>query len=99
MPLGRDSFIDGRTVNTEPCCLNVVNSTDFFIVFRVLSGILFVGTLVAGYFLFKNFDKLFGADPSMPGDNAGARGLNKVQVITIWLHLVAITGGFAFLLH
>lgn len=73
--------------------------SDFFIFFRIFCGVLFVGTLVAGYFLFKNFERLFGADPSLPGDNEGARGLNKVQVIVIWLHFVAITGGFAFFLH
>jgi hypothetical protein len=72
---------------------------EVFIVLRIIASLLFIGTLAAGYFLFKNYDRLFGADPSMPGDNEGARGLNKVQVIVIWLHFVAITGGFAFLLH
>jgi len=72
---------------------------DFFIFVRIFFGILFVGTLIAGYFLFKNFEKLFGSDPAFPGDTPGARSLNKAQVIIIWLHAVAITGGFAFLLH
>lgn len=72
---------------------------DIFIFVRIFFGVLFVGTLIAGYFLFKNFDKLFGPDPDAPGDNEGARGLNKVQVVAIWLHALGITGGFAFLLH
>ncbi len=66
---------------------------------RIMFGVLFIGTLFGGYILFKNFDKLFGPDPAFPGDNEGARGLNKVQAVVIWLHLLAITGGFASLLH
>ena len=58
-----------------------------------------LGALVGGYFLFKNFDRLLGPDPTVCGDNEGSRGLNKVQVIALWLHLLAITGGFALLLH
>ena len=64
----------------------------------VFSG-LFIGLLFGGYFLFKNFEKLFGRDPAFPSDTPGARSLNKVQVIVIWLHLLAITGGFALWLH
>ncbi len=69
------------------------------LVCRICFGVLFVATLIAGYFLFKNFEKLLGRDPGFPGDSAGARSLNKVQVIVIWLHILAITGGFALLLH
>lgn len=66
------------------------------IVLRIIFTGLFLGTLVAGYFLFKNFDKLLGADPQVPTDNSGSRGLNKVQVVVIWLHAVLLTGAFAF---
>ncbi len=66
---------------------------------RIVFGGLFIATLAAGCFLFKNFDRLLGPDPTVSGDNEGSRGLNKVQVIMIWLHLLAITGGFALLLH
>jgi hypothetical protein len=68
------------------------------LIVRIVFGVLFVATLVAGFFLFKNFDKLFGPDPNSPSDNEGARGLNKVQFIAIWLHALALTGAFAFLL-
>ena len=68
-------------------------------VIRIGFGVLFCGTLIAGYLLFKNYDKLLGPDSSVADDNEGARSLNKVQVVVIWLHLVAITGGFALLLH
>ena len=66
---------------------------------RIVFTTLFLATLVGGYFLFKNFDRLLGPDPTVCGDNEGSRGLNKVQVIAIWLHLLAITGGFALWLH
>jgi uncharacterized membrane protein SpoIIM required for sporulation len=72
-------------------------SVDLFV--RICFGVLFVATLIAGYFLFKNFEKLLGRDPEFPNDSAGARSLNKVQVIVIWLHILAITGGFALFLH
>ena len=74
-----------------------MNTVDV-VVQMVFSG-LFVAVLIAGFFLYRNFDKMFAADPAFPGDNIGARGLNKVQVITIWLHALALTGAFAFLLH
>jgi len=66
---------------------------------RIGFTILFIATLLGGVLLFKNFEKLFGADPNFPGDNEGARGLNKVQVIILWLHMLALTGGFALMLH
>jgi hypothetical protein len=66
---------------------------------RIVFTILFIGVLMAGVYLFKNQEKLFGADPTVPGDNVGARGLNKVQVFLIWAHAAALTGAFAFMLH
>lgn len=67
---------------------------DFFTYVRIFFGILFLGTLAGGYFLFKNMDRLV----AHPNENAGSSGLNKVQIIAIWLHALALTGGFAFLL-
>ena len=64
-------------------------------VVRTVFSVLFVATLLAGAYLFRNFERLLGADPSVPTDNAGSRGLNKVQVVAIWLHILAITGAFA----
>ena len=64
-------------------------------VVRAVFSVLFLGTLIAGYYMFKNSEKLFGEDPDVPTDNSGSRGLNKVQIITIWAHAVAITGALA----
>ncbi|HEV2691862.1 MAG TPA: hypothetical protein VG347_03100 [Verrucomicrobiae bacterium] len=69
------------------------------IIIRSVFFVLFIGTLFIGLYLYRNFDRLLGPDPEIPGDNAGARGLNKVQVFCIWLHAVALTGGFAFFIH
>jgi hypothetical protein len=66
------------------------------LVVRSVFSVLFVAALLAGVFLFKNFERLLGSDPQVPTDNAGSRGLNKVQVISIWLHILAITAAFAF---
>jgi hypothetical protein len=66
------------------------------IVVRAVFSVLFIATLLAGAYLFKNFDRLLGTDPQVPTENSGSRGLNRVQVITIWLHALAITGAFAF---
>lgn len=68
---------------------------DFFIYVRIVFGIMFTGLLVGGYYLFKNMDRLL----AHPNENEGARGLNKVQIISIWLHALALTGGFAFFIH
>ena len=65
------------------------------LVVRSVFAVLFLGTLVAGFYLFKNFEQLFGADPRIPADNSGARVLNKVQVIAIWVHVLGITAAFA----
>ena len=62
---------------------------------RIIFGTLFVAILAGGYFLFKNMDRLV----AHPNENAVSSGLNKVQIITIWLHALALTGGFAFLIH
>ena len=79
----------------RPAFIRHLLRMDFFIYVRIFFGILFIGTLVGGFFLFKHMDQLL----AHPNENAGSRGLNKVQIIVIWLHAVALTGGFAFLLH
>ena len=63
---------------------------------RIIFTGLFAVTVLAGLYLLKNFEKLLGADPRVRTDNSGARTLNKVQVITIWVHILAITAAFAF---
>ena len=65
------------------------------LIVRIVFSVLFVATLIAGVYLFKNFERLFGYDPRIPTDNSGAQGLNKVQVISIWAHALALTAAMA----
>ena len=62
---------------------------------QIVFGTLFLAVLAGGYFLFKNMDRLL----AHPDENAGSRGLNKVQLICLWCEALALTGGFALLLH
>jgi len=63
---------------------------------RIVFSVLLAATLAVGVYLFKNFERLFGYDPSVPTDNSGAQGVNKVQIISIWAHAVALTAAMAF---
>ena len=65
---------------------------------RIFSALLFVGTLVAGVYLLRNFEQLFGTDPDMPSENSSARAYSKMQVFVVWAHAAALTGGFALFL-
>jgi len=66
------------------------------IVVRSVFTVLFIAALLAGVYLFKNFNRILGTDPQVPTENSGSLRLNKVQVVVIWLHILAITGAFAF---
>jgi hypothetical protein len=59
----------------------------------------FIGTLIAGVFLLKNAEQLFGADPEMPSENSSSRSYGKMQALVIWAHVALLTGAFAFLMH
>jgi hypothetical protein len=68
-------------------------------IIQIVFFLLFVGTLAVGGYVIANFNRFFGPDPNIPSETSSGRAYTKVQVITIWLHAVAITGGLAFLLH
>jgi hypothetical protein len=72
---------------------------DVLLMFRLIFTGLFLGTLVAGFYLFKNFQRLFGVDPNIPSENGSARAYSKIQVFSVWIHAVLLTGAFALLLH
>ncbi len=69
-----------------------------FLFFRIVFALLFVGTLVAGGFLLKNFQTLFGVDPTMPSEGQSSRAYSKVQIFSIWAHAVLLTGALALFL-
>lgn len=72
---------------------------DPFLLFRILAAGVFFASLFAGFYLLKNFQRLFGVDPNMPSENGSARAYSKVQIFSIWAHVVAASGAFALLLH
>lgn len=72
---------------------------DVLLLFRFIFIGLFIGTLLAGVYMFKNFQRLFGVDPNIPSENGSARAYSKVQVFSVWIHAVLLTGAFALLLH
>jgi hypothetical protein len=72
---------------------------EIFLFVRIIFTGLFVVTLLAGVFLFKNYQRLFGVDPDMPSEGESSRAYSKVQVFSVWGHAVLLTGAFALLLH
>lgn len=66
---------------------------------RIVFAGLFVLLLLVGAYLLKNYQRLFGVDPSMPSEGSSSRAYSKVQVFSIWAHATILTGAFALLLH
>jgi hypothetical protein len=73
--------------------------SDTFLFVRIVFTGLFLVTLFSGFYLFKNFQRLFGQDADMPSEGASSRAYSRVQVFTVWAHAVVLTGAFALLLH
>jgi len=73
--------------------------TDVFLFARILFAGLFFVSLFAGFYLFKNFQRLFGVDPNMPSEGPSSRAYSKVQVFSVWAHATVLFGAFALLLH
>lgn len=69
------------------------------LLFQLVFGFLFVGVLLAGLYIFRNFERLFGADPSIPSEGESSRAYTKAQVFLVWLHALILTGGLALLVH
>jgi len=77
---------------------NAMN-TDSFHFIQLTFTLLFLGTLVAGVYLLRNSERLFGVDPSVPSETGSGRAYSKMQAFVVWAHAAALTGAFAFLLH
>lgn len=73
------------------------DNAQFFLVFRIIFGCLFILTLVAGGYLFKNYRKLFGVHADMASESVSARNYSKLLVFLIWIHAMLITGSFALM--
>lgn len=71
----------------------------FLVVVRIVFAALFVVTLVVGAYILYHFQRFFGVDKTMPSENSSSRTYSKLQVVMVWIHLLALTGAFALLLH
>lgn len=70
-----------------------------FLIFRVFCGFGLVASLIGGFYLFRNFERFLGVDPSLPSESRGARGYTRMQVIAVWLHVVVFFLMGVLLLH
>jgi hypothetical protein len=76
-----------------------MQNDSFFLFIRFVFTGLFLACIFAGIMIWKNYERLFGVDPTMPSENGSARTYTKVQVLAVWAHAFLLTGGFALLLH
>jgi hypothetical protein len=76
----------------------MINDSFFLFARFVFTG-LFVATILVGFYLWQNYERLFGVDPNIPSENGSARAYSKVQVFSVWTHIFLLTGAFTFLLH
>jgi hypothetical protein len=68
-------------------------------VFQVLATIVFCATLYAGYYMKKNYQRLFGVDQGMPSETGSSRAYSQVQIFSIWAHVLIASAFFALALH
>jgi hypothetical protein len=69
------------------------------LLFQAVATLVFFASAYAGYYMFKNYERLFGVDPNLPSENGSARAYSKVQVFSIWAHVLVASGAFALMVH
>lgn len=57
---------------------------------RIIFICCFFLTLLGGVYLAKNFERLFGADTSIPSENESARFYTKTEVFLVWASAVKL---------
>jgi hypothetical protein len=72
---------------------------DIFLLFRVLAFAVFFAALYVGYYMLKNYQKLFGVDQNLPSEGSSSRAYSQVQIFSVWAHVVLGSGAAALLLH
>ncbi len=101
--LERDPFQSVQSAWHASCVIEIaITNTmtdDPTLLIRLPFGLLFLGTLLAGVYLLRNYERLFGVDPDMPSETDSSRTYSKLQVFLVWAHAVVLTGSFALLLH
>ena len=71
----------------------------FFLVLRLLAAAVFFVLLGTGVWMALNHQRLFGVDPTMPGETGSSRAYRQVQIFTVWAHALVATAAFAIFLH
>ncbi|MDB6134651.1 MAG: hypothetical protein JWM59_2894 [Verrucomicrobiales bacterium] len=70
-----------------------------FLVFRAFCGAGLIFTLIAGWYLHRNFDRLLGVKAELPSETRGARGYTRMLVVAIWMHMLVFFTMGVLLLH
>lgn len=76
-----------------------MDSNPFFLIFRTIAAMVFVGNLCVAVYLYRNQARLFGADSKMPSDSLSSRAYTKLQAWVIWAHVQVASALFALMLH
>ena len=64
------------------------------ILLRLFFLMLFTGTLFAGFWVMKNYDRLCGVDKNLPSENSSARAYSRMQIIVVLAHALVLFGAF-----
>lgn len=57
---------------------------------RAISLVGLLITLVMGWYLRKNYHRLFGVDPNSPSETSGQRLYSSTQIFSVWLFCVGL---------
>lgn len=69
------------------------------ILFQIVFGGIFALTLLAGIYLYRNDQRIFGTHPDHASETEAGRSYNRTQVWAIWVHLLFVTALFALILR
>ena len=64
--------------------------SDPFVILRTIFALCLFATLIGGVYLFRNFERLFGVDASIPSETDGARFYTKTEVFLVWASAVKL---------
>jgi hypothetical protein len=69
------------------------------LIIRFVASAVFLGALCTGFYLLKNYHRLFGTDADMPSEGPSSRAYSQLQVFVILAHVLVASGAFALMLH
>ncbi len=69
------------------------------ILFRVFCAGGLLLTAAGFRYVSRNYERLFGADPSVPSENSGSSTYSKTQIYAVLIHIAAFFVMGFFMLH